>query len=502
MTTILYKRITSLFLLLALATSSCDDFFDVNESPNSLTEVPPATLLPPIISTLGYYAYGNFSLYTGSIMQYYAGHRGQPLQYAQLDFRASDTDNSWSAIYSGVLEDAAALQQQATVTEQPAYVGIAQILKANSYLLLTDIYGDIPFSQANNIDEFITTEYDAQEAVYNGIIEMLNNGIENVQADDASYVGDEDLIYEGDMDKWVRYANTLKLRALNHLSLRQPNAAQEFLSTNPLLMESNADNALVPFFDDVNQYNPRYQFDNVSGREDAAVSETFVNMLTALNDPRFLYYFEPIRNGDLEGTVAGNYPGDTQDDSGRERFSRVGLSLAGPDAPAVLASYAETQFIIAEVMQRAGNAAAAQEAYENAVTASLNYHSAVAGGATYPGTGVEIPEISEDDIATYLAQQTVSYSAAANKLERIMEQKYIALYTMPYEAWVDYRRVGDANYPDLVNPLNNRTQNRIPLRLPYPQLEIDLNGVNLQNGPGIPVPNETLVTQSLWWDVQ
>ncbi len=483
-------------LLTVFSLSACEDFFDVNESPNSLTAVPGATLLPTIQVELGYTAYGNVSLYTGSFMQYYAGHRGQPLEYSQINFAPSSSDGTWSSLYAGVIENANQLIVTATEEEQLAYAGMAKVLKANAYMILTDLYGDIPFTEANNVVEFITPAYDDQEVVYDGILTMLDEAVADLQADTETNVGSADLIYGGDTDQWIRYANTLKLRALNHLSLVRPGAALAFLNTNPALIESNEDNALVPFFNNTDNWNPRYNFDNRSGREDNAVGATIVDLLVELDDPRLLYYFEPVRNdgAGFQGEIVGNVSGNDQDDSGRNLFSRVGLSLAAADAPVVLASYAEAQFLIAEIRNRNGEAGPAEEAYEAGIEGSLEFHSSIAAGEQYSVSGVEIPEISEDLISDYISQSGVQYN---NTLQRIMEQKYIAMYSMPYEAWVDWRRTG---FPDLDAPVVNFTQNQLPLRLPYPQLEIDLNRANLEAGPGVPTRNVTIVNDPVWWD--
>jgi hypothetical protein len=143
----------------------------------------------------------------------------------------------------------------------------------------------------------------------------------------------------------------------------------------------------------------------------------------------------------------------------------------------MLMSAAEVQFIITEVQFRAGNATAAATAYNAAITKDFEFL----------GLG--------SSAAAYLAKPEVAFN---NSLQRIMEQKWITMYQAPYEAWVDWRRTG---FPALVHNGTNRTGGVIPRRLPYPQLEINLNRAALEAGPGVPIPFETLKTR-VWWDVQ
>jgi hypothetical protein len=200
--------------------------------------------------------------------------------------------------------------------------------------------------------------------------------------------------------------------------------------------------------------------------------------MKGLADPRVPKYFYPVAkntNG-LQGQFLGNVPGGDNDDSGEGKFSRVGPSFASIGSPVTLLSYSEVQFIIAEIRFREGDHLKASAAFNNAIDADFVNVGNTAAEAT-----------------TYRAQAAVAYD---NTLERIMEQKWIVMFQLPYESWTDWRRTG---FPVLTAAATNFTGGVIPRRLPYPQLEINLNRSSLESGPGVPVPYEALKAK-VWWD--
>lgn len=471
------KAMAISLMVLLISVSSCKKGLDINVDPNNPTDVPLRTVLPSAQANLAYTLGGSINRIGGSIIQHYSGHRNQPLEYNRFDLTPATTDNIWSSMYAGVLEDLSNITTKGTEGGDLVYVGVAKILSAYTYSILTDSYGDIPFSNALGGVEIINPAYDTQESIYPQLITMLDEGIAAVKSGSGSEKpGSDDLIFGGDVVKWERFANTLKLRLLNHTSKVNAGAALAFLNTNPILMTSNADNGAFGFGTTASTSNPIYQFDVISGRNDNAISSTLINKMKGLNDPRISAFFYPVKNGALAGQYLGNVPGGDNDDSGETKFSRVGTAYAATDAPVVFLSYAEQNFIIAEVQQRAGNNAAAGTAYNNAINADLTYLGVSASAAS-----------------TYLGQSTVAFN---NTLQRIMEQKWITMFQGPYESWVDWRRTG---FPVLTPPAVNRTGGVFPRRFPYPQLEINLNGEALANGPGIPIPYKTFLT-GVWWD--
>jgi len=457
---------------------SCKKTLDINDDPNNFLDVPASLSLPPAQVQLAYTLGGDISRITGNFTQHYAGHRNQPLEYNQYEVTSSTSDGLWSSLYAGVLRDLQAVQESARETGDSIYVGVSQILTAHTYHVLTDLFGDIPFSETMQGVNNITPKYDRQEDIYPALIAMIDRGVANVTSGEGTGPGKDDLIYGGDVDNWERYGNSLKLRLLNHLSKRQPTAAADFLNTNPKLISSNSENAMLVFGTSSSNANPIYGFDELSGRFDMAVSSTIVDKLKQLNDPRITPYFHPVLNNGSgrKGQYFGNVPGDDDDDAGQNLFSRVGSAYASINSPVIFLSYAEVQFIVAEVRLREGKNAEAATAYNNAIRADFDFLGLGSSANAYLGKG------------------EVAFN---NTLQRIMEQKWITLFQAPYESWTDWRRTG---FPVLTPAIINITNGVIPRKLPHPQLEVNLNRIALEAGPGVPVPIESL-KQRVWWDV-
>ena len=455
--------------------SSCTSELDINNDPNAPTAVPNSTLLTSSEVNLGYIIGGEATRMPSNIVQYYAGHRGQPLEYSRYDITPGSTDGLWTNLYN-VLVDLKTIENNTAGTNDKLYLGISQLLQVYSFSVLTDAFGDIPYSQALQLSLNINPAYDKQEAIYDALLVAVDKGIANVMTNSGSNPGTADVIYKGSATKWAAFGTSLKLRLLNHLSLRRPTLALAYLQTKPTLIVNSANDAKVEFGKSASNANPIFQFDVLSGRKDNAVANTIVNKMKSLSDPRIPVYFKPVSNGSLAGQFLGNIPGDDNDDSGENLFSRTGAAYASTDSPVILISAAEVNFIKAEIYFRASDATNAENSYKNAITADLT------------SLGLASSAV------TYLANPLVAYN---NTLQRIMEQKWITMFQGAYESFVDWRRTG---FPTLAPSVNNRTSNVIPVRLSYPQIEINVNTAALQAGPGIPLPYVSL-SNKVWWDM-
>ena len=472
-------KTTGIYLCILILFASCKKQLDINVDPNNPPKVPVTALLPSAQVNLAYSIGGDASRYGGSFIQYYAGHRAQPLEYAQYDFTPSTSDTFWSNMFAGVLQDLKEVELVAGQDGNTAYVGISNILTAYSYSILTDMYGDIPFSEALGGIEKINPKYEKQEDIYPKLFVLIDKGIAEIKKNGGSIKpGADDLIFNGDLVKWEKFANALKLRLYNHLSQVQPNAAANFLNTNPLLPVGNADNAVVIFGNTPATANPVHQFDELSGRKDNAIAKTLIDKMVSLSDPRIPIFFFPVKNdgAGLQGKYLGNEAGIDNDDAGENNFSRTGAFYASINSPVVLLSSSEVNFIKAEIQQKAGNLVASKLSYDSAISNDFEFLGLTVVNAT-----------------TYLSQPQITFD---NSLSRIMNQKWITMFQAPYEGWVDWRRTG---FPVLVPAKENRTNGIIPLRIPYPQLEINLNRASLEAGPGVPVPYDAMKIP-LWWD--
>ena len=457
----------------SLVITSCRQELDINVDPNNPSQASLPGLLSGSQVGFAFALGGEGTRMPASIVQHYAGHRAQPLDYAQYRITSSATDGTWTALYNALM-DIKELENKATASGSQSYVGVSKLLQAHAFSVITDMFGDIPFSEALQGRTNITPAYDRQENIYPALITMIDEGLAALSAGTETISGD--IVYGGDVAKWKKYGNSLKLRLLNHLSSKQPNAAANFLASNPSLIETSVDDAKVAFGSVTYNANPIHQFDVISGRKDQAVASTIVDKMKALSDPRVSVYFKPIaeNNNGLKGQYFGNAPGNDVGDTGESRYSRVGSAYASIKAPVVLLSAAEVNFIKAEVYHRASDSRA-QAAYQAAITQDF-----AALGLSSSATA-------------YLANANVAYNGT---LQRIMEQKWITMFQASYESWVDWRRTG---FPVLTPAANNATSNVIPRNLPYPDVEINSNRANLVAGPGIPIPY-TGLSNRVWWD--
>ncbi|WP_188049956.1 SusD/RagB family nutrient-binding outer membrane lipoprotein [Flavobacterium sp. GP15] len=455
--------------------SSCSSELDINNDPNAPTIVPNSTLLTSSEVNLGYIIGGEATRMPANIVQYYAGHRGQPLEYSRYDITPASTDGLWTNMYN-VLADLKAIENNTAESNDKLYLGISQLLQVYSFSVLTDAFGDIPYNEALQLSGNINPAYDKQEAIYDALLVNVDKGIANVITNSGSNPGTADVIYNGSAAKWAAFGTSLKLRLLNHLSLRRPTLALAYLQTNPTLIINSTNDAKVVFGISASNANPIFQFDVLSGRKDNAIANTIVNKMKSLSDPRIPVYFKPVNNGALAGQFLGNIPGDDNDDSGENLFSRTGSAYASTNSPVVLISAAEVNFIKAEIYFRANDAINSEISYKNAITEDMNSL----------GLG--------SSASSYLTNPLVTYN---NTLQRIMEQKWITMFQGAYESFVDWRRTG---YPVLLPSVNNRTSNNIPVRLSYPQIEINVNTAALKAGPGIPLPYVSL-SNKVWWDL-
>jgi hypothetical protein len=472
-----FKQIIHFGLIaLAVVFVSCDNELDINKDPNYPTEVPLASLLTGAEVHLAYTLGGDGTRMPASIVQHYAGHRGQPLNYGQYNITSADTDGLWTNTYD-ILIDLKAIENQAKLNGDKVYLGISQVLQSYTFSIATDLYGDIPYTESLKGASNITPAYDKQETIYPALIALLDEAIQNLKSNAGAKPLDADLLYSGNIVKWETFANSLKLRLFNHLSKKNPTQALSFLQTNPALISTAENNAKVAFVDNPAGANPIHQFDVLSGRKDNAVCKTLVDNMKLLNDPRIDKYFLPVANPDspLFGQILGNLPGQDLDDAGDNLFSRVGSAYASIDSPVIFMSAAEVEFIKAEIYFRANDLPNSKIAYDKAISNDFT-------------------DLGVANVATYIANPLVSYN---NSLKRIMEQKWITMFQGSYESFVDWRRTG---FPVLTTPITNRTNGVTPRRLPYPQIEINVNRASLAAGPGIPVPYVTLTTK-VWWDM-
>jgi hypothetical protein len=364
---------------------------------------------------------------------------------------------------------------------------------------MTDYWGDIPYSEALQMEDGgpLKPKYDPQKDIYYGMLKTLADASTAMRTPTGNGLGNADPIYKGDMAKWVKFANSLRARLAMRISKADLAKASSELaaafSAPGGVMTSNADNALMVWPGDGVYDNPYSA--NFAGRDDHRVSKTLLDTMNVLKDPRVKIYAQPtkadptvyagLQNGLDNVTVTpffnttsrvGTlwYPGSTV-------YGTFGTA-AGKRTPSVIMTYAEVEFIQAEMLERgiAGASGTAKAHYEAGVTASITQ---------WGGTAA--------DAATYLTQPGVAYVPGATGLKQIGLQKWISMFTQGTEAWSEWRRTGNPAsvkmgpkaYPDVPE---------IPRRILYPSNELTVNKEQLEAAIARQGAN-TYLTR-IWWD--
>lgn len=498
-----------LSLIAVFTVVACDnDFEKINTNPNVPTAVTPGLLLSGVIrNTINDQV--NEAWGIGNIVIQHTA----KIQFVNEDrYLWGEKNTIWNSVY-GNMRNVQNIIDFAEKSEpvQNNYLGIALVLKSWMFSLATDAYGDIPYTDASKGKKLgiYLTKYDGQETIYNGILADLQRANEILGTSSEAVSGD--LIYGGAVAKWRKLANTLRLRYLMRISNKRNVSAelQAILSdpaSNPIF-EGNSDNAVLVYQESAPNQWPLYT-SRVGSFDEFRLSKTMDDMLTSINDPRLAVFGRPTEKSVTEGTpeITGvpNGMEDTQAlsyNGGPQNVSRIGLAFAclvcndaGKPAPVanvsrgLLMTYAEVQFILAEAREKnLITTGTAETYYLQGINANLDYYRSIVP-ASY---GIDLT--SPDD---YFTQTAVAYTgSAAEKLEKIGTQKWIALFFNGLEAWYDWRRTG---VPALAPGLSNLNGDKIPVRFIYPLAEQSLNGNN--RSEAVSRQGADNLNTAVWWD--
>ena len=496
------KHFTYTLLLSAgILFSACTkDFEELNTPPTSVTNVDPGLLLSKAQKDAAF-AEGNerANIEIGSWIQYWAGGQVAPVsRYIQ-----QPTDLVWSAHYT-LLRNLGQIRNQSLkgMEEMPAgrtKLAIARIMEISVWQRLTDLFGAVPFSATTKDATDVQSKpaYDSQEAIYTTLIADLDIAIGKLTSTDLSY-GNADFYYKGNVDKWKRFGNSLKLRLGMRIRFANPALAEKTVReamAQPLLL-NNADNAAIPTFNDaqtINMHPILQQF--ISGSADLRyLADAFVNTLKNMNDPRLAFIAEATVNSKKAGTPSYSGPGvaltDAQllgvikdDHSTASLTTYFNKSLTTP-IPCYVFTYADVCFFKAEAALLGWGAtpAEAEGFYQNGIRAAM---------ALLPFNITTVPQ-------TYIdAQFSFTGLSDEEKLEKIMTQKWILLFGRDYEAFAEWRRTG---YP-VLTPGDNvgSTNGTIPRRAVYSSLESLLNTDSYKAAVGALTQGDSYLSR-VWWD--
>jgi hypothetical protein len=417
---------------------SCDSLLDVNEDPSRFSpdEATLGTLLPSAIRYTATSIYGA-QQYGTQYTQHMAG--SAIGQYTPYGF-----DALWIALYTDAFPTLQEIIKRGEEAGAYNYTAVAKTLLALNVMVAADIYGDIPYSQANQGPANLYPCYDPMQEVYNvHIIELLDEALADYAKPKPVQVSlqtlQNDFAYAGDIKKWEKATRAIRARYYLHLSKKDPTLLTKAVEEANLAFTSNAED-LQLVYDDVTR-NPWNLFVGAATNKTVQPSAYLVDMLNGKNifqnavDPRLAIY---VTKAAATATYSGLPAGTTYSSSA----SFVNVTASNwpfqITAPVIFISYAEMQFILAEA-QFATDKPAAYAAYRKGVEASMLKAGVPAATAT---TYLANPEISMGDVNLTLAD--------------IMLQKYMALY-LQTEVWTDMRRYqyNPAIYPGLQKPTTN-----------------------------------------------
>jgi hypothetical protein len=413
-----------------LLASACESFLDVNENPNNPEDAPVTGLL-----TNSTYETARNVYRAGSATSNYVQYLASPNQASSSDtMDPIDFSSTWFNLYN-VMTDLSVIIDKSTASGANHYLGAAQILMSLNLGMTVDFFGDVPFSQSFTF-QTVTPTYDDDEQLYGQILNLLDQGITNLQKETTIEIGSDDFIYGGNIEKWIRFGHTLKARFLLHES---GYSASEILAEVDAGFATNSDNSQVEFFEQ--SFNPWAQvaIDNDNLLLGGWISEQFIQALDGTSyptfDPRLPLMVGTTSTGEFLGTVNG---------AGR------GNAALATDKPRAYAAY----------------------------LAGIEAH-------------MDMLEVADADKTAYLSHPSVSVGADALTLDLIMKEKYVALFLHP-ETWNDARRF-DYGYKDMSLPanLNPNLNGQYIRRLAYPDSEVSRNSAN--------VPQVTLLDR-IWWN--
>ena len=466
---------------LALFTS-CKKYLDVNKTPNNPLSVPANTLLPEITVAIAFANGNDLDRVTSALTQHIAGVANQTAAYDVYSLDGA-FDNQWNfELYNGAINNAVLLIDKTSATS-PVYSGIAKLEMAYAFSVATDLWGDVPYSQAGQGLKFETPVFDKVQDIYQGstgitsLMDLVKDGMADLDKPSQFKPTKDDIVYGGDLTKWKRMGNTLLLKFAIMMTNANPALAkstiQSVLTANNYISANNLDFE-VPFGGATGNFNPLYSFNNVNRPADQMLSSRLLNLMRSLNDTVRLAKFFTKPNGVFTGFDNGSTAA-VPAQATRSKYNTY-LTGSSGEAPIRLLTNFQVQFILAEAALILGTPGDPNALYQAGITANMQK------------IGMTTTEIN-----TYFTSNptVVTLSGTTeDKLKQIITQKYIAWIGNGIEAYDDYRRTG---YPTLalVNNPQGDNPNVIPTRLPYTPAELARN-------PNAPNPRPKTDVK-LWW---
>jgi len=483
------KSINKIFLvLLAGLLFSCENQLDINTDPNSPTNITPGLALSAAQASLITVTGGDFSNLGGFYAQY---HTQSPSasQYEVIDqynINTAYANRTWTELYAGCINDLEFVINESNKTGDTGGVLIGTLMKAYTFQLLVDVFGDVPYTEALQGVNNITPKATEGSVIYLDLISKIDAALANYNAKPfGTSIGKQDMIYGADMVKWVKFANTLKLKMylrMAYTPLANPTKVNALLAENNFL---NTDAKFSNFGTGLNQRNPFYEVQIVYlGDVNNVASNSLFNFYNLNSDPRLKSVYRPNSAAAYLSIAQGT--GDTFNNLA-SNYSRPNIKA---DTPVYLISVAESNFLQAEALIRYASGAGAKAKYDAGVNASFVTY----GLATTLATPL---------LATGGAYEYIIGANTEATVRQVIIQKWASLaYINNIESYIETTRT---KFPEIVTAatanyaIGNRipsaisilSGNSVPSILFYPDSELDRN---------TNITQHSSLTQKVWWD--
>jgi hypothetical protein len=473
-----FKQIIFSTLLAVFVFVSCtEDFEEINQDPNNPTAIPSHLLLPSVARQ---FQNTNYSTFVGGDLAGWAGQLAKVQYNDEQRYipRTSVINSTWNNTYAISISDASSMYKLGKEEGNNNMMGVALTLQAYGYAMLTDIYGNIPFTEAMKGDEGITTPiYDSQEVVYDGVLSYLDQAIA-LLGTGGTIDATSDIIYQGDASKWKKFATSLKFRSLMRISgKRDVSADLKALVSSGNLFTSNSEEAKLIYLSASPSANPLFETIVFGTRGEWKVNKVLVEMLQNLNDPRLPIYVQQNDAGIYRGKPSG-IDGLPNNEYDYANVSAIGTKYLEAEAPGYFISNAELKFLMAEAAEKGLINGSSQAFYNQGVDSSFEFNG-----------------LSQAEADAYKATNSVTLSPIqAQALQQIGNQKWLSIFTQGTEAWTEQRRTGFPVLPVAIDAVLSQ----IPSRLTYPPLEGSINATNYKEA--VAAQGADLLTTKVWWN--
>ena len=481
------KLITGIALtLVSVVMTSCDDFLDVNRDPNNASTATPALTLSAGIASAAARLSTNYNIMGGMWVQFWAQNNGSN-QYKGFDayqVQQATNNNDFNELYSGSLQDLQFTRTESKKSGDWNLYLMGSVMQAYVFQMLADLYDQIPFDEALQGQSNFHPHFRPGQQVYDSLIARIDDALsKDFEAETTTNPGNADLLFQGDMSQWVKFANTLKLKLYLRQIYARPEVAeagiQALYTSGAAFLEDDA--AMTQFVDQENKSNPLYEMDQrkLNTKENIRASKTFMDFLLENDDPRADTLFIKGSSGQ-RGIEQGNFGAPTT----QVNPASISRAQITPVDPVYFISKAESYFLQAEAVARGLGSGDAEELFNLGVDAAFE-RLALDNPDIYP-----YPNGTLEENLEAIAVQKWAAFAGIEGLEAFFERNRLG--------YPEYNNggynAGDYETGQLVYPIGGSTGlGNYPKRLLFPETEQNRN-------PN--TPTEVSFLTKVWWDAK